>query len=427
MLRAVNETAVVTARGAAAIRAGSPWIQRADVTRGPDADAMDGGPYLVSVADAHGRPLARATWAATARIALRIVDRAPVAPRGSPGARAGAVRVDGGLDAFLAMVDERLAAAAARRQMLLAERTAFRIAHAEADGLPGLVVDRYGDAAVVQTNSVAMNAARTDIAGRVARLLEARIVIARDDGSARDFEGLPRFAGVVAGAGETRVVYRLGPNQLEADLLTDSKTGGFLDQADNHAYVAGLAPAGARALDAFTYHGGFALALARRGGAVLATDESAAAVARATANARRNQLNNLEVRQANAFDLLRTLEAEGRQFEVVVLDPPALAKRGGTAGRDRARDAAALGAADRAYKELFLRGARLTAAGGLLVLCSCSGRVSRGHFDELVADALSDSGRGAQILARLGAGRDHPELVGVPETGHLKCWVLRVS
>ena len=97
-----------------------------------------------------------------------------------------------------------------------------------------------------------------------------------------------------------------------------------------------------------------------------------------------------------------------------------------TAGLDRARDAAALGAADRAYKELFLRGARLTAPGGLLVLCSCSGRVSRGHFDELVADALADAGRGAQILAREGAGRDHPELVGVPETGHLKCWVLRV-
>jgi len=354
------------------------------------------------------------------------VDRAQVPSNDPPAERAGGGRVDGGLDAFLAIVEERLAAAAARRQTLAAERTAFRVAHAEADGLPGLVVDRYGDAAVVQTNSVAMNAARTAIAARVAQLLKARIVIARDDGSARDFEGLPRFAGIVAGAGETRVVYRLGPNQLEADLLTDSKTGGFLDQADNHAYVAGLAPAGARALDAFTYHGGFALALARRGGAVLATDEAPAAVARATANARRNGLANLEVRQANAFDLLRTLEAEGRRFEVVVLDPPALAKRGGTAGRDRARDAAALSAADRAYKELFLRGARLTTPGGLLVLCSCSGRVSRGHFDELVADALADAGRGAQILARLGAGRDHPELVGVPETGHLKCWVLRV-
>src|SRR4051794_15554005 len=207
-----------------------------------------------------------------------------------------------------------------------------------------------------------MNARRDAIAALVRETLGVRIVIARDDGSARDFEGRPRFAGVLAGDGPTQVVYRLGPNRLEADLMTDSKTGGFLDQADNHAAVAALAPPGARALDAFTYHGGFALALARRGGAVLAADESAPAVARATANARRNGLSNMHVRQADAFELLRTLEAERTRFDVVVLDPPALAKRG----------AGHTASAARAYKELILRGARLTAPGGLLVACSCS-------------------------------------------------------
>jgi 23S rRNA (cytosine1962-C5)-methyltransferase len=197
-------------------------------------------------------------------------------------------------------------------------------------------------------------------------------------------------------------------------LLVDSKTGGFLDQADNHAFVAALAPVGSRCLDAFTYHGGFALALARKGGAVLATDEDGGAVERARANAARNGLPNLAVRQANAFDLLRSLEAAGEKFDVVVLDPPAFAKR-------KSGDLAA----ERAYRELILRGVRLAVPGGLVVACSCSGRVSREQFDHLVATAAADSGRQVQILARLGAGRDHPELAGVPETGHLKCWVLR--
>jgi 23S rRNA (cytosine1962-C5)-methyltransferase len=391
---------VVSPRGAERIVAGHPWVYRPDVVRGPARDATDGGPSLVSVHDRRGKPLGVATWAARARLALRMVARASeTAPVG-----------------IEALVRQRLGQALARRRALALDRDAYRVMHAEADLCPGLVVDRYGDAAVVQTTSVAMNAARADIAVAVRELLDARIVVARDDGSARDFEELPRFAGVLAGDGDTRIVYRLGENRLEADLLRDGKTGGFLDQADNHAAVAALAPAGARALDAFTYHGGFALALARRGGQVIATDDNGDAVARAAANARRNGLANLEVRQANAFDLLRAFEAAGERFDVVVVDPPALAKRGGTG---------ALATAARAYKELVLRGARLTRPGGLLVACSCSGRVTRAHWEEICADAVADAGRAAQVLARAGAGRDHPELAGVPETGHLKVWILR--
>jgi 23S rRNA (cytosine1962-C5)-methyltransferase len=404
-------TVTVSARGAARVRSGHPWVFRQDVVRGPAKDAGAGGPALVEVRDARGKALGVATWAAEARIALRVVDREPMA---GPPPRD-----------LLALVAARLDLALARRRAMNPARDAVRVVHAEGDGLPGLVVDRYADAAVLQTTSVAMNALRDPIAALVRERLGARVVVARDDGSARDFEGLPRFAGVVAGPRDasTRVEYRLGPIRLEADLLTDAKTGGFLDQADNHAAVAALAPANARALDAFTYHGGFALALARRGGPVLATDEDPEAVARATDNARRNGLANLEVRRANAFDLLRELEARGELYDVVVLDPPALAKRGSSGGTNAAF---ALSAADRAYKELILRGARLTRAGGLLVACSCSGRVSRAHWDELVAAGLADAGRAAQVLARDGAAADHPELVGVPETGHLKTWILRV-
>lgn len=393
------DVAVITARGRARVMAGHPWVFRQDVVRGPADDAGQGGPSVVLVTDERKRPLAFATWAARAKIALRVLARAHQAS--TP-------------PALRELVEERLQAAIGRRASIT-DRDALRLAHGESDGLPGLFVDRYRDAAVIQTTSVAMDALRPHVDRWLMARLNLRLVVAREDGSARDFEGLRRFAEIACGSGPTTVVYRLGENELEADLLTDGKTGGFLDQADNHRQVAALARPGARCLDAFTYHGGFALALARRGGQVLATDEDPAAVARTAANAARNGLWGLEARRANAFDLLRALEAAGERYDVVVLDPPAFAKRGG-----------GLEAADRAYKEIILRGLRLAADEGLCVACSCSGKITRAHFDDLVAAAAADSGRQVQVLARNGAGRDHPERMGVPETGHLKTWILRV-
>jgi 23S rRNA (cytosine1962-C5)-methyltransferase len=399
MAQSMSPMVKITARGRSRMTAGHPWIYRQDVLAGPKADARADGPDVVLVADERGRPLGVATWASESPIALRILERG-LSDRPPD---------------LMKLVDERLRRARARRAHLGLDRDAFRLAHGESDALPGLIVDVYADVAVLQTTSVAMNAHRTAIADVVKHMLGVRMVIARDDGSARDFEGLPRKAAVLLGEGSSETTYRLGPNYLVADLLTDSKTGGFLDQTDNHALVASLAPQGARCLDAFTYHGGFALALARKGGPVLATDEDAQAVARTAANGRRNRLDNLTAKQANAFDLLRSLEAERKQFDVVVLDPPALAKR-------KSGDAAA----ERAYREIILRGLRLAVPDGLVVPCSCSGRVSRDDFDRFVAEASADSGRQVQVLARMGAGRDHPEMVGVPETGHLKCWILRV-
>jgi 23S rRNA (cytosine1962-C5)-methyltransferase len=417
----------VNARGRARIVAGQVWIFRQDVLDGPGSDARTGGPAVVQVSDERGKPLAVATWAAESAVALRILQlqaragEGAAQPRGEAVGGVGPKRPQGGegwgegLPDLLDLVAARFASALAFRRGLRLPRDAFRVVHGESDGLPGLIVDAYADAAVVQTTAVAMDAHKQPIAELAARLLGARLVVVRDDGSARDFEGLPRKAEVALGQGSTLVEYRLGENRLVADLLCDSKTGGFLDQADNHALVASLAPAAARCLDAFTYHGGFALALARKGGRVLATDEDGQAVERARANAARNGLANLEVRQANAFDLLRSLEAGGERFDVVVLDPPAFAKR-------KSGDLAA----ERAYREIVLRGLRLAQPGGLVVACSCSGRVSREQWDGIVAEASADSGRLVQILLRMGAGRDHPELVGVPETGHLKCWVMRV-
>jgi 23S rRNA (cytosine1962-C5)-methyltransferase len=210
------------------------------------------------------------------------------------------------------------------------------------------------------------------------------------------------------------VSYVEAGNRFETDLLTDGKTGSFLDQAENRHRAQDYATG--EALDAFTYHGGFALALARGGAAsVLAFDENAEAVARARHNAAENQLAQVNVIQHNAFDALRQLEADGRSFDVVVLDPPALAKR-----------KSGMAPAERAYKELNLRAFKLLRPGGVLITCSCSGKLTADRFGGIVAAAARDAGRVVQLLERRSAGRDHPPLLGLPETDYLKCWFLRV-
>jgi 23S rRNA (cytosine1962-C5)-methyltransferase len=384
-------TVMVSARGAARVRAGHPWVFAVDVARQPGGDAGD----VVRVVDGRGALLGTALYSPDAPLVLRMLG-------------AGERTLD------RALVEERLAAALARRRALLPDADAFRVVHGEADLLPGLIVDRYGDVAVVQTATRAMDAREGEIAEIAAAQLGARLVVARDDGGARDLEGLPRRRGVLAGGGPTTVRYHDAGNLLEIDVLTDGKTGAFLDQSENHARAAEVARGDA--LDAFTYHGGFALALARGGArSVLALDEAEPAAARARANAARNQLAQVTVEVANAFDALRRFDGEGRRFDVVVLDPPALAKRRG-----------ALAAAERAYKELNLRGLRLCRPGGLLITCSCSGKLTPERFGAVVEAAARDAGRPVQLLERRGAGRDHPVLVGVPETDYLKCWFLRV-
>jgi 23S rRNA (cytosine1962-C5)-methyltransferase len=390
-MSASHDVVTVTSRGAARLRGGHPWVYAEDIAR---ADAAGD---VVRVVDGRGAALGTALWAAGARLPLRLLSRE-------------AVTLDAGL------VEARVRAADELRRRMLPGADAYRVVHAEADGLPGLVVDRYADVCVMQTAARAMDAREAEIADVVARVCGARLVVARDDSSARDFEGLPRRRGVLRGEGATSVSYHDAGSVFTVDVLADGKTGGFLDQAENHARAATYVPAGAEALDAFTYHGGFALALARGGAkSVLALDEAAPAVERARANAERNALPQVRVEQANAFDRLRALEGEGRTFDVVVIDPPALAKR-----------KSAFGAADRAYKELNLRALRLAKAGGIVVTCSCSGKLSPEGFGAIVAEAARDAGRTVQLLERRGAGRDHPPLLGVPETEYLKCWILRV-
>lgn len=378
---------MVGARGAARILRGHPWIFRTDVVSGPAPGRDD-----VRVVDERGRLFGRALWAPDpAPLALRMYAR-------------GTAPAD-----FDAVLEDRLAQAVARR----GGRTVARLVHGEADQLPGLFVDRYNDVAVVQTATGALDRREQRVAETLAQLCRLRLVVARDDGSARDHEGLPRRRGVLVGSGSSLVSYREGRAEFTVDVLEDAKTGGFLDQRENHARVAELARG--QALDAFTYHGGFALALAARADSVLALDEDPQAVARARENAQCSGLAHVEVQVADAFAELRRFERAGRRFDIVVVDPPALAKRKGP-----------VEAALRAYKELNLRALRLTASEGWLVTCSCSGRVTSALFEEMLIEAARDAGRSVAIVERRGAATDHPVLLGVPETEYLKCFILRV-
>jgi len=379
----------LSARGAARARAGHPWNFRADVQSAPPG--LTSGAE-VRLADARGNFIAKAFWAERSPIALRVLSR-----RDEP--------LD---EAFLRGRIER---AVARRRALFPGADAFRAVHGEADLLPGYFADRYGDLLAVQHLAEWAEARREQLARMAAQACGARAVVARDDGSSRDFEMLPRRTEVLAGTGPMVAAYHEGRLELQVDLLEDHKTGGYLDQRENHLRAGELARG--EALDAFCYHGGFALQLARGAERVLAIDQDASAVERTRQNASRNGLRNLEVRAANALEQLRELDKEARKFDVVVLDPPAFAKR---------RDG--LEGALRAYKEINYRGVRLLAPGGVLVTCSCSGKVTPQLFGEVIEWAAQEAKRPLQLLERRGAARDHPPLLGVPETDYLKCWFL---
>jgi 23S rRNA (cytosine1962-C5)-methyltransferase len=382
-------TVIVTQKGAARARAGHPWIFRADVAATP-AGLVSGAE--VRIADARKNFIARGFWAVHSPIALRVLSRA-----------------DSDLDE--ALLASRLRRAWERRRAIFPAADAFRLAHGEADLIPGYFVDWYNGVASVQHLAEWAESRREQLARLVVELTGARAVAARDDGSARDFEGLPRRAQLLFGQPPAVAAYHEGSVELTVDLLEDHKTGGYLDQVENHLRADELARG--EALDAFCYHGGFALQLARKATRVTAIDQDPAAVKRTNENAARNGLRNIEARAANAVEALRGFDKEGRKFDTIVLDPPAFAKR-----------KEGLEGALRAYREINYRAVRLLEPGGLLITCSCSGRVTPELFGEVVAWASQEAKRPLQLLERRGAGRDHPPLVGVPETDYLKAWFL---
>jgi 23S rRNA (cytosine1962-C5)-methyltransferase len=237
-------------------------------------------------------------------------------------------------------------------------------------------------------------------------------ILERNDPRVRQLEGLPQTVGILHGAVPETIDVEEGGVTFAVDLWKGQKTGLFLDQRENH--IMSREYARGRVLDAFTYNGGFALQVAKRAAEVLAVDASAEAVARTRANAERAGLANVTVREANVFDLLRELEHRGERFDTVILDPPAFAK-----------SKSAIESAWRGYKEINLRGLRLLTHGGCLITCSCSYHVREADFEEILASAAADAGVTATIVEKRRQARDHPVVLGVPETYYLKCFVLR--
>ena len=381
-------TVTISPRGEERIRRGHPWIYRADVGR-VDADGGD----VVSVIGPRGRRLGDALYSNRSQIALRMLTR-------------------GEAVADESLWRHRLEAAVAFRAQLAPDATAYRLVHAEADLLPSLIVDRYGDWLVIQTLSQGMDRRIDDIVRLLVEILHPAGVLARNDPRVRALEGLEQ---------SVRVVYGEVPPAIEIDELgiryhvdpwKGQKTGLFLDQRENRTAAARYARG--RVLDAFSYNGGFGLRLAAHASEVCAIDISEDAVTRITANAAANGIANLSARAANVFDELRHFERTGERFDTIVLDPPAFAK-----------NKASVEKAIAGYKDINMRALRILSPGGTLVTCSCSYNVDETLFLDIVHEAALDAHASVTLVEKRMQGRDHPVLVGVPETYYLKCLVLR--
>jgi 23S rRNA (cytosine1962-C5)-methyltransferase len=382
--------ATVNAKGAARWAAGHPWIYRSDVVAAPRGPAAPG---VVRVHDRRGAPLGQALYSPRSEIRLRLL---------TPG--------DEVIDA--AWWRFHIAACAARREGIPA--TAYRVVHAEGDGLPSLVIDRYGPFIVAQLLSAGLEAVRGDVLTGLRQALEPQGILLRHDTAVRRHEGLPLKVEPAYGEVPEAVEVREGAVRYLAAPRHGQKTGAFLDQRDNRFVVGEHTRTGGRALDVFTYHGSFALHLAGHAATVLAVDQSAEALARGAQNASLNGLTNISWREANAFDLLRALERAGERFDTIVLDPPAFAKTRASLPRALA-----------GYKEINLRAMRLLTPGGVLFTCSCSYHVHRADFLGMLGAAAGDSGRRLELVRLTGAAADHPEILNVPETGYLKGALLR--
>ena len=380
-------TVVISARGEQRLLGGHPWIYRADV-----ADARAAAGDIVQVRSPRGQALGSALFSDRSQITLRMLTY-------------------GESLADEALVRRRIEAAIAFRTSLAIDATACRLVHGEADLLPSLIVDRYGDYLVVQALSQGMDRLLPAIVSMLTDLLRPRGILARNDPRARLLDGLEQRVDLLAGDVPDSVTITETGVRYDVDLRHGQKTGLFLDQRENRA--AGAAYARGRMLDCFSYHGGFALVMGRRCDEVIAFDVSADAVARVKQNAARNGVA-VDARVGNVFDELRGLDRLGERFDTIVLDPPAFAKNKGAIANARA-----------GYKEINLRALKLLRPGGTLVTCSCSYHINEAAFAEIVYDASIDAQAHVTVVEKRMQGRDHPVLLGVPETYYLKCFILR--
>jgi 23S rRNA (cytosine1962-C5)-methyltransferase len=392
---AMNEVRV-SRKGAERVTSGHPWIFTSDIA---DRDGAQPG-RAVKVADPRGRHLGTAHYSSSSQISLRMLSR----------------QVEEiGRDFFL----RRLRAAEEHRRSVVRHTDvrhtdAYRVVHGEADLLPALVVDRYGDYLVMQTLDQGMDAAKSVIASCLEEIFHPKGMVARNDVAVRTKEELPLETTILAGEVPESVTVKMNGLTLQAYLMKGQKTGIFLDQRDNYRAAARYARGG-KALDCFTSTGGFALHMAGKCEGVEAADSSGPALVTARANAAANGIANIDFKEADIFQLLTNYSSARRHFSMVVLDPPAFAK----SRRD-------VESATTGYKEINLRALRLLEPGGILVTCSCSHHLSESALLELVAQASLDANRTLRVLERRTQSQDHPILLTVPETLYLKCLILEV-
>jgi 23S rRNA (cytosine1962-C5)-methyltransferase len=379
----------VSTRGVERIFAGHPWIYHSDVS----APASTEPGSIVRVQDRRKRFLGQALYSNRSQIALRFLTREKRTFDNE----------------FLA---ERIQAATDYRRQVVEDSDAFRLVASEGDLLPSLVIDRYGEYFVVQTLSQGMEKLKSGVTEILQQRFSPRGIVERNDVAVRVLEGLEPTRGVLAGDVPGEVVLTMNGLRFAFNLLEGQKTGGFLDQRENQRAARNYAFG--RALDCFTYAGGFALNISPRCDSVLAIDSSQDALRLAGRNAELNGISNVEWKEANCFDFLKAADQAGEQFDVVVLDPPAFA-----------RQRSNLDSALRGYKELNLRGLKILNPGGYLITCSCSYHVTEADFLEAIASAAIDAHRTVTVVERRTQGRDHPILLTVPETHYLKCLVLR--
>jgi 23S rRNA (cytosine1962-C5)-methyltransferase len=391
-------TVVLNAGKERAARQHHPWIFSGAVAR---VQGYVGRGDAVDVADASGEWLARGTWSSGSQIRARLFTWQPDEP----------------LD--IDLIRARIERAIAARTLLGygQEGSAYRAIYAESDGLPGLVVDRYGEFLVVQLLTQGMAARAEPIVALLAELLRPRGIYERSDAEVREKEDLPPSEGLLWGEEPPdTVVVQVGAERFAVDLGAGQKTGAYLDQALNRERVAAYC-AGREVLDCFCYSGGFTLAAGRAGAQhVTAVDGSAAALEQLQANAALNNLAMpIEPVVGDVFKQLRQYRHEGRQFDVVVLDPPKFA-----------HSQSQLERATRGYKDINLIAMQILRPGGLLATFSCSGLVSADLFQKVAFGAALDARRDVQIVERLTQAPDHPVLLTFPEGEYLNGLICRV-
>src|SRR6266851_6855271 len=401
--------AVIARRAADRLRAGHLWVYRSDVEMlvPPMGASEVAAGALVTVADSRGIPLGTALYSAASQIALRIVA-----------SEAGLTR-----SVYIEQLRARVGAALALRDEVAPEsmeNDACRLIFSEADGLPGIVADRYNDLVILQllTQGTAQDDVRRVLVEVIRERLNPATIIERPDPKIRELEELAAVSAeplYAVDSGRLTTVFTINGLRFHYNAGAGQKTGAFLDQRLNYAAAARYARG--RALDDCTYQGGFAIHLAQRCQQVTGVDASRGALEVADRNL---ELNSVAARvewiEADAFELLREYEANGERYDTIVLDPPAFAKS------KRAAEGAMRG-----YKELNLRAMKMLTPGGALVTCSCSHHVGLAEFTEVVAAAASDAGRRVQVLEIRGAAPDHPAVLTLPETSYLKCLICRVG